>query len=112
MQAHSIINGQIESRHQESLSGEQIAQAASAGDPLCQRTLEIFSHQIASALSTVINIIDPDVIVLGGGVSNMDALYPGLRRALPRYVFNDRVDTPIVKAMHGDSSGVRGAAWL
>lgn len=93
-------------------SGAQIALAAQAGDPLCIRTIELYSRQLASGLATIINMIDPDAIVLGGGVSNIDMLYERVQRALPDYVFNDRVHTRIVKAMHGDSSGVRGAAWL
>ena len=60
----------------------------------------------------MINVIDPDVIVLGGGVSRIDALVRELPRRLARYVFSDRVDTRLVCALHGDSSGVRGAAWL
>jgi fructokinase len=57
-------------------------------------------------------VIDPDVIVLGGGLSNMDHLYAELPGLLPKYVFSDFAQTPVVKNVHGDSSGVRGAAWL
>jgi fructokinase len=60
----------------------------------------------------VINILDPDVVVLGGGLSNLDALTEGLPRRLAPYVFSDQVSTPIRRAAYGDSSGVRGAAWL
>jgi predicted NBD/HSP70 family sugar kinase len=67
---------------------------------------------MARALASVINIIDPDVIVLGGGVSNIGSLYTAVTANWNRYVFSDRVDTQLVRAMHGDSSGVRGAAWL
>jgi len=109
---HSCANQKNKLKDHETLSGEQIAQAAQAGDSLCQHTLDLYSRQLASALATVINMIDPDAIVLGGGVSNMESLYDRVRLALPDYVFNDRTDTLIVKAMHGDSSGVRGAAWL
>ena len=68
--------------------------------------------RMARALASVINIIDPEVIVLGGGVSNMASLYEEVPRRWGRYVFSDRVDTKLVPAVHGDSSGVRGAAWL
>lgn len=97
---------------EQNLRGEEIVQAASAGDKRCIKTLETYARQLACALSTVINIVDPDVIVLGGGVSNIDAIYPHLHTALKDFVFNDSVQTRVVKALHGDSSGVRGAAWL
>jgi fructokinase len=60
----------------------------------------------------VINIVDPDVIVLGGGLSQIDELYPALPPLLAEYLFSDRCDTPVLRNGHGDSSGVRGAAWL
>ena len=60
----------------------------------------------------MINIVDPDVIVLGGGLSQVDELYPALPPLLAEYVFSDRCDTPVVRNRHGDASGVRGAAWL
>lgn len=93
-------------------TAQEIAGGAQSGDHACQITLSLYAQQLACCLSTVINIMDPDVIVLGGGVSNIDALYPHLQPALNRWVFNDRVLTPVLKARHGDSSGVRGAAWL
>jgi fructokinase/N-acetylglucosamine kinase len=67
---------------------------------------------MARALGSVINILDPDVIVLGGGLSNIEDLYDAVPLLWPRYVFSDRVDTRLRRAVHGDSSGVRGAAWL
>ncbi|HKU66502.1 MAG TPA: ROK family protein, partial [Candidatus Baltobacteraceae bacterium] len=63
-------------------------------------------------LASVVNVVDPDVIVLGGGVSNVERLYENVPRLLPRYVFSDAVRTELVQARHGDSSGVRGAAML
>jgi predicted NBD/HSP70 family sugar kinase len=68
--------------------------------------------RLARALATVINIVDPDAIVLGGGLSAMSELYEEVPRAWGRYVFSDRVDTQLLPPRHGDSSGVRGAAWL
>lgn len=68
--------------------------------------------RLARALGTVINILDPDVIVLGGGVSNLPGLCAEVTKQIAPFVFSDRVDTPVVQAHHGDSSGVRGAAWL
>jgi fructokinase len=67
---------------------------------------------LARGLAQVVNLLDPDVIVLGGGLSNMDRLYGVLPPLVRRYVFSDFVQTPIVRNKHGDSSGVRGAAWL
>jgi len=71
-----------------------------------------YCDQLARGLSQLVNIIDPDVIVLGGGMSNVASLYDDVPELMQKYVFTDHPDTPIVKALHGDSSGVRGAAWL
>ena len=68
--------------------------------------------RLARALSVVVNIVDPQVIVLGGGVSNIDHIYDAVPRRWKSFVFSDSVDTQLVRAKHGDSSGVRGAAWL
>jgi fructokinase len=67
---------------------------------------------MARGLAVIVNVLDPDVIVLGGGLSNMEHLYVELPKLLKNYVFSDFVDTPILRNRHGDSSGVRGAAWL
>ena len=67
---------------------------------------------MARALASIINVLDPDVIVLGGGVSNIKSIYKDVPLLWGSYVFSDRVDTKLVHAKHGDSSGVRGAAWL
>ena len=72
----------------------------------------MYVRRLAKALATVVNTLDPDVIVLGGGLSNMDALYTRVPDEWTRWVFSDRVDTRLIRAQHGDSSGVRGAAWL
>ena len=90
----------------------QIAERAKGGETLARQTIDIYINQLAAALASVINILDPDTIVLGGGVSNIQAIYAPLRAALPAHVFSDNVQTKILKARHGDSSGVRGAAWL
>jgi fructokinase len=67
---------------------------------------------MARSLAAVINVIDPDVIVLGGGISNLERLYAAVPRLWGPHVFSDRVDTRLLPPRHGDSSGVRGAAWL
>lgn len=89
-----------------------IVRAAEQGEPTCQAALALYVRQLASALATVINTVDPDVVVLGGGLSNLDGIYPHIQQALSEFVFNNEVCTPVLKATHGDSSGVRGAAWL
>lgn len=94
------------------LNGEQIAERARQGDAHASAALERYVDRLARALATVINLLDPDAIVLGGGVSNVGALYSELPERLPRYVFADRVTTPVLRAVHGAASGVRGAAWL
>ncbi len=94
------------------LSAEAIAAGAEAGDPACRTTLAQYQNRLARALAGVINIFDPDVIVLGGGLSNITALYRTIPEIWGRYIFSDRVTTALVPPRHGDSSGVRGAAWL
>jgi len=85
---------------------------AAAGDLRAQAALERHADRLARGLAQVINLLDPDVIVLGGGLSKMEHLYTALPPLVRRFVFSDVVETPIVPNAHGDSSGVRGAAWL
>lgn len=82
------------------------------GNPQAAQLWDLYQDQLARALAGIINMLDPDAIVLGGGVSNIKQLYPGLQSRIARYVFGKRCCTPIIQAQHGDSSGVRGAAWL
>lgn len=93
-------------------SAEQIAQLARQGDPACTQTMARYVDRLARALAGVINILDPDVIVLGGGLSNIDILYQQLPQRWGKYIFSDAVSTRLLSPLHGDSSGVRGAAWL
>jgi len=86
--------------------------AAAADDAAARATLELYAGRMARALAGIINIIDPDVIVLGGGMSNIDWLYQAVPARWDEWVFSDTVETRLVRARHGDSSGVRGAAWL
>jgi fructokinase len=94
------------------VSAEEIATRASAGEALADATLARYEERMARALGSVINLLDPDVIVLGGGLSNIDRLYDRVPALWSKYIFSDRVVTRLVRAGHGDSSGVRGAAWL
>jgi fructokinase len=96
----------------QSLGAPEIAEAAETGDPPCRATLDRYLHRLARGLASVINVIDPDVIVLGGGLSGIAALYEQVPRLWTRYVFSDRVVTRLLPPVHGDASGVRGAAWL
>lgn len=96
----------------ESLSAVEITQRADTGQPQAVATLERYYDRLARALASVINVLDPDVVVLGGGMSRYQPLYPQLSRRLPAYVFSDCFTTPVLPAAHGDASGVRGAAWL
>jgi fructokinase len=89
-----------------------IAERARAGDERADAVLGRYERRLARALASVINVLDPDVIVLGGGVSNIERLYTRVPALWARCVFSDRVDTRLVRAAHGDASGVRGAAWL
>ena len=106
----------LEQDHQRA-TGERIlapdlVRRAAQGDGAAEATLARYEDRMARALAGVINILDPDVIVLGGGMSNLARLYEAVPRLWTEYAFTDRVDTPLRAAMHGDSSGVRGAAWL
>ena len=96
----------------EELSVPWIVNQAKQGDPTSSQTLDLYAQQLACALSTIINLLDPDAIVLGGGLSQLPDLASNVQKWLPQFVFNTRVDTSILIAAHGDSSGVRGAAWL
>lgn len=89
-----------------------IVRLAEQGNAHAQACLNRYEDRLARALAGIINILDPHVIVLGGGVGNLDRLYANVPARWGRYVFSDRVDTTLAKPRHGDSSGVRGAAWL
>lgn len=96
----------------EGLSAEEIVFRALEGDESCSSTLSRYQDRMARSLAHVINILDPDVIVLGGGMSKIAKLYDNVPRLWGRYVFSDRVETKLLPPRHGDSSGVRGAAML
>jgi fructokinase len=89
-----------------------IAARAEEGEPVASRAMAMYENRLARALAGMINILDPDVIVLGGGLSNIGRLYDNVPALWKQFVFSDSSDTPLRPAHHGDSSGVRGAAWL
>ena len=94
------------------MSASEANEKALAGDPQARVLLDMLADRAARALAVIIDIVDPDAIVFGGGVSNVDSLYPSIRGKLLAHVFSDYIAVKIVKNKHGDSSGVRGAAWL
>ena len=94
------------------LDAREIVDAARAGDAAAQASLGRYTERLARALAQVINLLDPDVIVLGGGLSNVVELFDAVPARWAAHVFSDVVKTPLEPATHGDSSGVRGAAWL
>lgn len=96
----------------ENLSTHDIVIAAERGDIKAKEALDRYFDRFARAVAGVIDIIDPDIIVVGGGMSNVASLYTEVPKIWDKYIFSDTVETPIVQAKFGDSSGVRGAAWL
>lgn len=102
---HARVTGQA-------LAGEDVVAAAAAGDAAAEATLRRYEERLARALAHLVNILDPDVIVLGGGLSGLSRLYQSVPRLWGRHIFSDHVATRLVPPKHGDSSGVRGAAWL
>jgi fructokinase len=96
----------------EALSAEEVVAGARAGDGACEATLGRYESRLARALASVINVLDPDVVVLGGGLSKVERLYANVPRLWGAHVFSDEVRTRLMPPRHGDSSGVRGAAWL
>jgi fructokinase len=96
----------------EDLAAPEIAARAGAGDAGAGATLARYEDRMARALAVVLDVLDPDVVVLGGGMSQIARLYEAVPRLWQRWAFSDRVDTPLRPPVHGDSSGVRGAAWL
>lgn len=113
----TFVSGPGLSQAFQNLTGEnftaiKIAELAENGHKQAEQIISLFENRLARALASVINILDPHAIVLGGGLSNMDRLYSNIPQLWSRWVFSDEVATPLLKNEHGDSSGVRGAAWL
>ena len=96
----------------DNLSAKDIVTLAQQGNEFAQGSLELYEERLAKSLATIINIIDPDIIVLGGGMSNIKQLYKNIPKRWDKYVFSDHIKTKLVLPKHSDSSGVRGAAWL
>jgi fructokinase len=94
------------------ISAREIAVSAGMGEPRSLEFLTAYQERLGRALASVINVLDPDAIILGGGLSKIENLHVGLIERIREYIFSDSLDTKLYKAAHGDSSGVRGAAWL
>ena len=94
------------------VSAIEVAVRAAQGEAPAEAAMSRYEDRFARAIASVINVLDPDVVVLGGGLSNIERLYANVPALWSPFVFSDRVDTRLVRAMHGDASGVRGAAWL
>jgi fructokinase len=94
------------------LKADKIIEAARAGGAAAMAALDRYVERLARGIAVIVDVLDPDVIVLGGGMSNIEELYDRLPAAIEPLIFSDMFETPIRRAIHGDSSGVRGAAWL
>ena len=99
-------------RLEQGASAEEVVVLATQGDACAVLAMDTYAAQLAGALALVINIVDPEVIVLAGGLSNIEQLYTDVPKQWATSVFSDKIETQLVQAQHGDSSGVRGAAWL
>jgi len=116
----TVLNGKPLDRDLEAKLGRPIRMEndanclalSEAGDPLARACLDLYEDRLARSLAAIVNVLDPDAIVLGGGLSNVTRLYSALPALLQLYTFSADVGTPVLRAKHGDSSGVRGAAWL
>ncbi|MEW5291275.1 fructokinase [Erwinia papayae] len=95
-----------------SLSGAEIVQRMQQQDPLAELAMSRYELRLAKSLAQIVNVLDPEVIVLGGGMSNVERLYHTVPTLMNKWVFGGECQTPLRRAVHGDSSGVRGAAWL
>ncbi|USH05037.1 fructokinase [Grimontia kaedaensis] len=102
----------FELMHGETLRGPDIMARVEQGDKEAEACIQRYEDRLARALASVVNTLDPDAIVLGGGMSNVDRIYKNVPLLMKKWVMGGECDTPIVKAKYGDSSGVRGAAWL
>jgi len=113
----TFLSGPGLARDHERSTGRDLPDATfealvASGDAAAEATLRRYEDRLGRALASVINVLDPDTIVLGGGLSNLHRLYRNVPPLWARHVFSDRVDTMIVPPLHGDASGARGAAWL
>ncbi len=106
------LTRELHARTGRTMAAREIAAAAQGGDSDCLAIMALFEDRLARGLAMVVNIFDPDRIVLGGGLSNIDRLYATVAPLISRYAFSDGVETVVTRAAFGDSSGVRGAAWL
>jgi fructokinase len=93
-------------------NGREIIEMLEQGDAAAEKVMQIYENRLARAIATAVNCLDPDVLVLGGGISNISRIYKTVPQLVQQWTFGGEFSTPILPAKHGDSSGVRGAAWL
>ena len=106
------VGSRLSARHESLTQGPEIIARSTAGESAALAALDRFEDRLTRGLAQVINLLDPDVIVMGGGASQIPRLYKNVPARLSDYVFGKEADTPLLPAKHGDASGVRGAAWL
>ena len=106
------FENEYEKQTGERKTGNQIAELLKIDDPIAEKVMQIYENRLARAIATAVNIIDPEVFVLGGGMSNISRIYNTIPDLVQEWTFGKEFSTPIKPAIHGDSSGVRGAAWL
>ena len=106
------FSGIFNSKHNENFDSYQIVEGFNKKDNRCIESIQNYVDHLARGLSNIVNTLDPDIIILGGGMSNIDYIYDNINKQLMKYVFSDTLHTKVVKNIHGDSGGVRGAAWL
>ena len=109
LRSYAVMSGNSLKAAQSAIAIEKLARI---GDSFANRALELYAIRLAKSLANIINILDPQVVVLGGGLSNIQYLYKRVPELWWRWTFSDRIETKLVQNIHGDSSGVRGAAWL
>ena len=99
-------------KYDTNLTSEEIVKLDLGNDPRANQELTLYEDRMARLMAVMIGIFDPDAIILGGGMSNIDRFYKNIPSLIPKYTFSNKVKTKILRNIHGDSSGVRGAAWL
>ena len=108
---NNVVQG-IHKKYKTNFTTKEIVDLELNGDERAKKEFELYEDRFARLIAVMIGIVDPDVIILGGGMSNIERLYSNIPKLLPKYTFSDKVRNKILRNTHGDSSGVRGAAWL
>ena len=107
-----LVEGFRDKKYNTQYKASEIVKLDSNGDKEANEELSLYEDRLSRLIGVMIGIFDPEVIILGGGMSNVDRLYKNIPKIIPKYTFSDKVRNKVLKNKHGDSSGVRGAAWL